>query len=117
MIDDLKTWFFGLGEAYGVDPLIFGAIYVGGIPLFALSVAWLVRNVRQKRSPVLPALSAGVWFVSAYVYLLIAGENVPLWVYGAVVVLVVGGAWSAVRSVRSKIAEAKAEEAADASAV
>ncbi len=114
MLDDLTTWFFGLGEAYGVDPLIFGAIYVGAIPLFALSVAWLVRNVRQKKSPVVPALAAGVCFVSAYVYLLVAGENVPLWVYGAVVILVVGGAWSAVRSVRGKIAAAKTEDAGDA---
>ncbi len=112
MLDDLHTWFFGLGDAYGVDPLIFGAIYVGAIPLFALSVAWLVRNVRRKRSPIVPALAAGACFVSAYVYLLIVGENVPLWVYGAVVILVVGGAWSAVRSVQSKIAAAKAEDAA-----
>lgn len=109
MLDDLTTWFFGLGEAYGVDPLVFGAIYVGAIPLFALSVAWLVRNVRRKRSPLVPALAAAACFVSAYVYLLIAGENVPLWVYGAVVILVVAGAWSAVRSVRRKIADAKAD--------
>ena len=112
MFDTLRTWFLGLGAAYGVDPLIFGAIYVGAIPLFALSVAWLVRSVRRGQSPVVPALAAGACFVSAYVYLLVAGRNVPAWVYGAVAVLVVGGAWSAVRSVRQKAAAARAEREA-----
>lgn len=29
-----KDWFLGLGEQYGVNPLIFGSIYVGAIPFF-----------------------------------------------------------------------------------
>ena len=111
MLDALRDWFFSLGAEYGVDPLVFGAIYVGAIPLFTLSVGWLVRNVRRGRSPVLPALCAGACFVSAYMYLLVAGRNVPAWVYAAVVALVVGGAWSAVRSVRRKVAAARAEGA------
>ncbi|MEM1116417.1 MAG: hypothetical protein AAF845_10010 [Bacteroidota bacterium] len=111
MFESAKEWFLSLGAEYGVDPLVFGAIYVGAIPLFTLAVAWLVRNVRQGRSPVVPALCAGACFISAYVYLLAVGMNVPAWVYAVVVVLVVGGAWSAVRSVRQKVAEARAEEA------
>ena len=113
MFDALRDWFFSLGAEYGVDPVVFGAIYVGAIPLFALSVAWLVRRVRRGRSPVVPALCAGACFVSAYVYLLAVGMNVPAWVYGAVAVLVVGGAWSAVRSVRAKVAAAKSDVRAE----
>ena len=45
MISDMTAWFFGLGERYGVNPLIFGSIYVGAIPFFSLSIAWLVRNL------------------------------------------------------------------------
>ena len=106
MWDALRDWFLGLGAAYGVDPLVFGAIYVGAIPFFALSTAWLVRSARAGRSVVLPALAAGFFFVSAYLYLIVAGRNVPGWVYAFVAVLVVGGAWSAVRSVRARIAGA-----------
>lgn len=93
-----------------MDPLVFGAIYVGAIPFFTLSVAWLVRNARRGRSLAVPALAAGFFFVSAYLYLIVAGRNVPWWVYGVVLALVVGGAWSTVRSVRGKVAMAKAEE-------
>ena len=92
MFDALRDWFLGLGAQYGVDPLVFGAIYVGAIPLFFLSLAWLGRNVRAKKSPVLPILAAGACFVSAYVYLILAGENVPAWVYGFVALLVAFGA-------------------------
>ena len=109
MFDAVREWFLGLGAAYGVDPVVFGAIYVGAIPLFTASVAWLVRNVRRGRSPVAPALAAGFFFVSAYLYLIVAGRNVPWWVYALVVALVAGGAWSTVRSVRRKVAEARAE--------
>lgn len=108
---EIRTWFFSLGEQYGVDPLIFGAIYVGAIPLFTLSVAWLVRNVRAGKSPALPALAAGFFFVSAYLYLIVAGQNVPWWVYGFVALLVVGGGWSTYRSVKAKVAAAKADGA------
>lgn len=109
MFDALRDWFLGLGAQYGVDPLVFGAIYVGAIPLFFLSLAWLGRAVRAKKSPVLPILAAGACFVSAYVYLILAGENVPAWVYGFVALLVAFGAWSTIRSIRRTIAEAKAE--------
>jgi hypothetical protein len=109
MFDALRDWFLGLGAAYGVNPFLFGGIYVGAIPFFFLSLAWLGRNVRARKSPVLPILAAGACFVSAYVYLILAGENVPAWVYGFVALLVAFGAWSTVRSIRKTIAEAKAE--------
>jgi ABC-type Co2+ transport system permease subunit len=104
MVENLYTWFIGLGEAYNVDPIVFGSIYVGAIPLFLLSVTWLVRNHKEKKSTVLPTLAAGSCFVSAYVYLLIVGNNVPLWVYGVIVLLLGYGAYSSIKSIRKKIA-------------
>lgn len=98
-----KMWFLGLGEQYGVNPIIFGSIYVGAIPFFTLSIAWLVRNYKQNRSIVLPALSATAFFISAYVYLIIVGQNVPWWVYGIVVLMVIYGAWSTFKNIRKKM--------------
>lgn len=109
MLDALTDWFLGLGAQYGVNPLVFGAIYVGAIPFFSLSVAWLVRNARTGRGVAVPALAAGFFFVSAYLYLIVAGRNVPVWVYAVIVLLVGGGAVQAVRSVRAKVAAAATE--------
>lgn len=104
MIDAISTWANGLGTQYGVNPVIFATIYIGAIPLFLASIAWLVRNARAGRPTVLPVMCAGACFVSAYVYLAIAGRNIPLWVWVFLAVLILYGIWSTVRDVRRKIA-------------
>lgn len=109
MLEAINEWILGLGAEYGVNPYIFAAIYVGAIPFFLASIAWLVKRARAHRSTVVPTLCAGFCFVSAYIYLAIAGENIPLWVWIFLGVLVVYGAWSTVRDTRRKIAAAKAE--------
>jgi CHASE2 domain-containing sensor protein len=99
----INDWFMGLGAQYGVNPYIFGAIYVGAIPFFLASIAWLVKRKREGTSIVIPVLCAGFFFVSAYLYLAIAGRNIPIWVWFFLAALVIYGAWSTVRDVRSKI--------------
>ena len=101
---DLEGWFFGLGKRYGVNPLIFGGIYVGAIPFFSISIAWLIRNLRRGRSGVAPLLSASFFFVSAYLYLLIAGRNIPVWVYFFIAGMLALGVWSTLRKVRRRVA-------------
>lgn len=101
--DSFLPWFERLGAQHGVNPWIFGSIYVGAIPLFSLSLAWLVRELRARRPIILPALSSGFFFISAYLYLIIAGKNVPLWVYGFLAVMVVSGAYATVRKVQTQV--------------
>lgn len=104
-IEAIYTWFMGLGAEYGVNPLVFGAIYVGAIPFFTLSLAWLVRNLKQKKSAVFPALFTGFFFISAYLYLIIAGRNVPFWVYLFIAFLVGAGVWSTIRKIGRQISK------------
>jgi ABC-type Co2+ transport system permease subunit len=99
----VQTWFLSLGESYGVNPLIFGAIYVGAVPFFSASIAWLVRSYRRGRSIVPPLMAAMFFFISAYLYLIVAGRNVPVWVYGFVAILIAVGAFSTYRKVRKQI--------------
>src|SRR6056297_190616 len=105
MFEQAYVWFMSLGEEYGVNPVIFGGIYVGAIPFFTLSVAWLVRNYRKGVSIVMPVLSASFFFISAYLYLMIAGENVPWWIYAVVAAMLVYGAWSTYKKVKVQIKE------------
>ncbi len=110
-LQPLVDWFMNLGAQYGVNPFIFGAIYVGAVPFFTLSVGWLVRNARRGEPIVLPVLSASFFFVSAYLYLAMVGENIPWWVYGVLAAMVAYGGWASYRDVRAKVAKAKAEPA------
>ena len=101
----MRDWFLNLGQQYHVNPLVFGTIYVGAIPFFTLSITLLTRNHREGKLIVLPILAAGFCFISAYLYLVIAGHNVPWWVYLVVLALIIFGAISTIRKVRKKIKE------------
>lgn len=107
MLSDINNWILTLGADYGVNPYVFAAIYVGAIPFFLASIAWLVRNARAGKSTVLPTLLSGLFFCSAYIYLGIYGEDVPAWVWALLGILIAYGAFSTIRDTRRKIREAK----------
>lgn len=91
-----------LGEPYGVNPVIFGSIYAGAIPIFWVAIAWLVSNIKKKKPVTGPVLLACSCAVSAYVYLIIAGENVPSWVYGLIVAIIGYAIYSTLNKVKQK---------------
>ncbi len=101
----------GLGARYGVNPIVFGSIYVGAIPFFTLSIAWLARNLRRRRSIVAPLLSASFFFVSAYLYLIVVGRDIPVWVYLFIGGMVVFGAFSTLKKIRGQLQEGEDSEA------
>ncbi len=97
-----KDWLLSLGEKYGVNPYIFGGIYIGAIPLFFLCLAWSVRNIRNKKPFVIPVLLTGLCFISAYLYLISVGKNIPVWVYIFISVMVLYGVYSTFKKIKSK---------------
>jgi hypothetical protein len=103
---DIATLWDGilaLGRSYNVDPLVFAVIYVAGVPFFYLFLAWLIRNLKRGRSPVLPAALLGFVFLSSYLYVIVMGRNVPWWVYVLVALLVAVGGISLVIKVRKRL--------------
>ena len=104
MLESFIDWFMGLGEQYGVNPIIFGSIYIGAIPFFTASLGWLIRNIRRKKPIAIPTLFTGFFFISAYLYLMIAGKNIPLWVYGVIVAMVAFGAYTTIQKIRTQTA-------------
>ena len=102
-LEAVNAWLLGLGAQYGVNPYLFGALYIGAIPFFLLSIAWLVRRRRAGRSIVVPVLCAGFCFISAYLYLAIVGRNIPLWVWLMLAALIAYGVWSTIRDIGRKL--------------
>lgn len=98
-----------LGEPYGVNPVVFGAIYVGAIPFFWLAITWLVYNIRAKRPVFGPVLMACLCAVSSYMYLIIAGENVPFWVYALIFIIIVYAVISTLMKAKKKRKEIQDE--------
>ncbi|MEO1043750.1 MAG: hypothetical protein AAFX52_15825, partial [Pseudomonadota bacterium] len=98
-----------LSATYNVNPVIFGILYVGGIPLFLGTGAWLANRARQKKPITVQALLLLYLAIQPYLYVALFGENLPTWVYIAIVALIGAGIWSTISSVRKKKAEAEAE--------
>ena len=105
----IQEWFLSLGDKYGVNPVIFGSIYVGAIPFLTLSIGWVIRNYRKGKPITIPVLCAGFFFISAYVYLFIVGENIPWWVYVMLGAMIAYGAYSTIKSTRKKAKKAAAD--------
>jgi hypothetical protein len=97
-----KEWFLGLGQKYNVNPYIFGGIYIGAIPFFFLSLAWTIKKIKNKKSFVLPLLLTGFCFISAYLYLIIVGKNIPVWVYIFIALMIAYGIYSTVKKIKVK---------------
>lgn len=98
--ETIKHWFLSLGENYGVNPYIFGGIYVGAIPFFFICLSWTIKNIKQKKSFVLPLLLTGLFFISAYLYLIIAGKNIPVWVYIFIGIMILYGVYSTLKKIK-----------------
>lgn len=101
-LEMIHEWLMSLSAGYSVNPYIFAAIYVGAVPFFMASVAWVIHNKKRSKSLVLPILSTGLCMSSAYIYLLIAGEGIPKWVYLLIVGLLGYGVYSTFRKVQTK---------------
>jgi len=108
--ETFKEWFLSLGEKYNVNPFIFGGIYLGAIPFFFISLYSTVKNIKNKKSIVLPVLLTGFFFISAYLYLIIAGKNIPVWVYVFIGLMVGYGIYSTVNKIKKKMKEDAASE-------
>jgi ABC-type Co2+ transport system permease subunit len=102
ILETLQEWMMGLSAEYSVNPYIFATIYIGAIPFFMASIGWIIRNLKREKPLALPILSTGFFLSSAYLYLLVAGENIPYWVYLVVVILLGYGLYTTYQRVNKK---------------
>jgi hypothetical protein len=90
----IKDWFLSMGENHGVDPLLLGIMYVCSKVFLFSFLGWVVKNLRTRKPVVLPLLLASVSFSVPYTYLIVAGRNIPLWVYVFIILMFSYAAWS-----------------------
>lgn len=99
----IKNYYSILGKNYHVDPVIFLGIHVVATPLFIISVAWVIKNCRQKKSIILPAIITVFIFNAANIYLVISGKNLPMWIYIVLAVTTITSAFFSYKKIRKKI--------------
>ena len=101
MVDRAVEWLGSLGTEYGVDPVVYAILYVGAAPFFFGSLAWLIRRIRRREAVLIPAASAAFFFSLPTLYVLVAGRDLPAWVWLVLIGLGVIGAIPAFRRLRA----------------
>ena len=92
-----------LGREHGVNPLLFGTLYLAHHPLFWGTMAWLAARVRQKR-PVALQVALGVFFwLMPYAYVVVFGHALPWWAYALALAALVLGGPHAVKEIRRRL--------------
>jgi membrane protein insertase Oxa1/YidC/SpoIIIJ len=76
-----KEWVVTLGEKHGVNPMLLGCLYLGSKVCFFSTLGYVIKNLRAKKPVIFPLLFAFTFFSIPYVYLIIAGRNISVWVY------------------------------------
>jgi hypothetical protein len=92
-----------VASRYNVDPRIFVLLYLGSIPPYLASIAWLVKRKRRGGAILVPALSTIIFFALPAFYILAFGRNLPIWVQPLVLAVLVAGAISIRRKLRSEL--------------
>lgn len=103
MVGDAVEWVLRLGDDYGVDPLVYALIWIGSLPFFLLSLAWLVRALRRRKGVPLALGLTAFFFLAPTLYVFLSGRNLPGWVYVLLVGLAVVGAITTIRRVRMRL--------------
>ena len=94
-----------LGEEHNVNPILFAILYVGSIPPYLGSMAWIVRNHRQQKDINFPVISTLFFFILPALYVLIFGRNVAWWVYVILVLLIAYSLFTLSKKIRNEVSD------------
>ncbi len=89
---------------YGVNPVVFLVLLFGASPVFYYSIYRMVRAVAKKHLNEVTLWSMIFLLSTAvpYLYVLVAGRNLPWWVYVIIGLLLTQAVWSLARRLRKK---------------
>ena len=99
----IKNYYISLGKNYHVNPVLFLGIHVVATPLFVLSVAWMVKNYRHKKSILWPVILSVFIFNVANIYLVIFGKKIPWWIYTILGITTIISGYFSYKKVRRKM--------------
>ena len=96
-------YFNDIARAHAVDPLLFIVIYAISTVPFLFVSGWLVHHIRKQKPLAVLLFFWALFYSAPYIYLLIVGRDMPLWMYLLVAVLIIGGLGLAARGLKQRI--------------
>ncbi|MDT3404643.1 hypothetical protein [Mucilaginibacter terrae] len=105
---ELKNWLFTLGEDHGVNPLFLACLYLTSKVFFFTFLGLVLKNLRAKKPVTFLLLFACASFSVPYIYIIIFGYNISIWIYLFIAVVYSYGAYSIWKKVTTKPVVAEA---------
>jgi hypothetical protein len=96
-----------LGAQHGVNPTVFGVLYLSHHPLFWGTVAWIVTRVRRRLIVWPHSIVAAAFWLMPYIYLVLCARQIPWWGETAFAAVLVFGGFHAAQEIRKKIRNAE----------
>ncbi len=103
----MQDWLFAVvqwlslsGEINGFNAASFIVIYFGTVPTFWYGLYRAGKNLRNGVSPLTPFIIIGLSWIAPYVYLIYAGESVPLYFWIGLTVLMSSSYYSVRRRLK-----------------
>ncbi|MDB5274899.1 MAG: hypothetical protein JWO58_3266 [Chitinophagaceae bacterium] len=97
-----RDWVISLGEKHEVDPLLLGSLYLLSKLCFFSFLGWSLKNYRAKKPIMIPLLFASISFSLPYLYLVIAGRNISIWVYVFIAMMFIYGGFTIWKKLTAK---------------
>ena len=105
--NNIVEYYTVIGEKYHVNPIIFVGIHIIATPLFAAAASWIIYNRKNKKSILIPAVTAVFIFNAASIYLIIFGKAIPYYIYLIVAVSTLLSGFFAYRKIKKKMLSSK----------
>ena len=88
---DITAWLAGIRKTYGVNPLIFGALYLAGVIPFWFSIYKIIAGLKNKNFPEARVFGfvLGIAIILPFLYVAVFGRNLPywFWIVGGLIIL------------------------------
>ena len=103
----IHDYYFVISTKYNVNPVIFISIHAICTPLLLLVIWWLLHNKKQHKPIIAPMLCTIVLYNVANVYLVVAGKNIPLYIYLMLVVFTLYSGFISSKKIKGKLTSQK----------
>jgi hypothetical protein len=99
---DIPAWLAHVRKTYGVNPLIFGALYLAGVLPFWFSIYRILAGLKNRnfKSVRIFGLILGAAIILPFLYVAVFGHNLPCWFWIIVGAIVMSSVFSVFRRLK-----------------
>ncbi len=102
MIEFVQSWLAGIQRDYGVNPVIFGSIYLICALPFWISIYKIIAGLKNRHRGQVTTftLILGCTILAPFVYVAFFGRNLPVWFWAVAVAVISYSVYSVLRRIK-----------------